>query len=150
MKHILAIFLLITSFSTYAALNKWVDAEGKVHYSDSPPVDVKVQKIRTSVAPDSISSESGVTAPKSIAERDAEWKKEQKGKAEAEQKLAKEKEAADIKQKNCESARSNLATLENSPVLVTYNEKGERTYMDDTSRKQRTDEARKSVSSFCN
>jgi len=150
MKYCLAICLLLTSISSHAALNKWVDADGKVHYSDTAPADVKAKKLRSSAAPDAITAVSGIAAPKSLAEREAEWKKSQKSKEEATQKADQEKEAAAIKQKNCETARSNLATLENSPAIVTYNEKGERIYMDDSSRKQGIEESRKAVSSYCN
>lgn len=150
MKHYLALLLLLTSFSSHAALNKWVDAEGKVHYSDTAPADVKAKTLRSTSAPDSLSPVSGTAAPKTLAEREAEWKKSQKSKEEATQKEAQQKEAAAIKQKNCEIARSNLATLENSPAIVSYNEKGERTYMDDASRKQSIEDSRKAVSSNCN
>ncbi|HQS59403.1 MAG: hypothetical protein B7Y56_15440 [Gallionellales bacterium 35-53-114] len=150
MKYCLAIVLLIGSFSAHAALNKWVDADGKVHYSDSPPADVKVQKLRGSSAPEDSAASSGVPAQKSIAEREAEWKKSQKTRDEAEQKVAREKEAEQIKQKNCDSARSTLAAYEKSPRMVQYDAKGEPSYLDDTARTQKIDEARKAVSSFCN
>jgi len=150
MKYSLAIYLLLTSITSHAALNKWVDTDGKVHYSDTAPSDVKVKTLRSSAAPDAITPVSGVAAPKSLAEREAEWKKSQKNKEEAIQKAAQEQEAALVKQKNCESARSNLAGYENSRAIVKYDSKGERTFLDDASRKQNIDEARKVVSSFCN
>jgi hypothetical protein len=150
MNHGLAIFLLLISCNSHAALNKWVDANGKVHYSDTPPADAKVKILRSSAAPDAITTNSEAAAPKTLAEREAEWKKSQKLKEEAEQKASQEKEAASERQKNCENARSNLTILENSPAIATYNDNGERTFMDDVSRKQRTDEARKAVSSYCN
>jgi hypothetical protein len=150
MKYSLAIFLLLTSITSHAALNKWVDADGKVHYSDTAPSDVKVKTLRSSAAPEAITPVSGVAAPKSLAERNAEWKKSQKSKEEAAQKAAQEQEAPLVKQKNCETTRNNLATLENSPAIVTYSEKGERALMDDAARKQSIDEARKLISSFCN
>lgn len=150
MKYSLAIFLLLCGFNTHAALNKWVDAEGKVHYSDTPPVDTKVKKLRSSSAPDPVTSTNDVAAPKSLAEREAEWKKSQQSKAEAEQKAAQKKEQELAQQKNCEAARSNLATLENSPALVTYNAQGERTYLDDTARAQRIEEARQAIKNNCN
>ena len=150
MKHILAICLLLISASSHAALNKWVDAEGKVHYSDTPPADAKAQKLKTYTAPDTIAPATGETAPKTLAEKEAEWKKSQKTKEEAAQKAAQEQENAAIKQKNCESSRNNLATLENSPSIVTYDAKGERNIMDDESRKKSTEEARKAVNTYCN
>ncbi|HUX90689.1 MAG TPA: DUF4124 domain-containing protein [Gallionellaceae bacterium] len=149
MNYGVAMFLLLISFGSHAALNKWVDADGKVHYSDTPPAGAKIKTLRSSTAPDAATLATETAAPKTLAEREAEWKRSQKTKEEAEQKASQEKEATAEKQKNCESARSNLATLENSPAIATYNEKGERTFMDDASRKQRTDEARKVVGSYC-
>jgi len=150
MKFSLTICLLLISFNSYAGVSKWIDAEGKVHYSDMPPADIKSTTIRKAGAPENSSQASGVAAPKTLAEREADWKKSQKAKEEAAQKELKEQEAASIKQNNCESARTNLTTLENSPAIATYNSKGERTIMDDSIRKQRIDEARQAVNNFCN
>ena len=150
MKNCLAMFLILASMNSSAALNKRVDANGKVHYSDTAPTDATVQKIRTSSAPDTGTQASGVPAQKTLAEREAEWKKSQKAKEETSAKEAKEQEAIQIKQKNCDSARSNLAGYENSPRMVTFNANGEKTILDESARQQKIDEARKAVSSFCN
>lgn len=150
MKYFMLTSLLLISLSAHAALNKWIDAEGKVHYSDTAPNDVKAQKLKTSESSDNVYQASGVPAQKTIAERDAEWKKTQKAKEEAENKSAKEQEAAQVKQKNCENARSNLINYENSPRIATYNTQGERGILDENARSQKIDEARKAVSTFCN
>lgn len=150
MKHSLAICLLLTSMTSQAALNKWVDAEGKVHYSDSAPSDVKVKTLKSTSAPDAISTVSGVSAQKTLAEREADWKKSQKLKEEDAKKADQEKEVALIKQKNCESARGNLAGYENSRAIVKYDSKGEPAYLDDAARSQTIENARKEVNKYCN
>lgn len=150
MKLYLAIGLLITSMTSHAALNKWVDADGKVHYSDSAPSDVKVKTVKSSSAPEGVIPASGVPAQKTLAEREADWKKSQKAKEESAQKAEKEKETALIKQKNCESARSNLAGYENTRSMVKYDSKGERVFLDDAARNQTIENARKDVSTYCN
>jgi hypothetical protein len=150
MKHCLAICLLFTSMNALAALNKWVDAEGKVHYSDSAPADVTVQKLKVPSPAGSESNVGGVPAQKTLAEREADWKKSQKTKEEASTKEAKEQEAIKIKQKNCESARSNLAAYENSPRMASFSASGEKTIFDESARQQKIEEARKTVSEYCN
>lgn len=147
MKYSLAIFLFLISLHSHAALNKWVDADGNVHYSDNPPADAKVKTLRNSTAPDAAPADAA--APKTIMEREAERKKNQLSKEEDEQKAAKEKEVEMVKQKNCEGARSNLAVYENSPLIATYDAKGERTFLDEAAHKKETDEARKAVSKYC-
>jgi len=153
MNRYLAICLLLTSFSAYGALHKWVDADGGVHYSDTvPSADVKAKTLRgSSAAPDSVTtSSSGVAAPKTLAEREADAKKAQKSKSEAAEKTAREQENVAYKKKNCETARTSLSTLENSPRLVTYDAQGESTYLDDSARQQRIEEVRKAISINCN
>lgn len=145
-----AVLLWAISLNAIAALHKWVDADGKIHYSDSAPPDVKTKKIKSSPAAQSETSNNDGTVQKSIAERNQEWKKSQQDKEKAEQKAAQEKEIDEQKKRNCENARSNLANLENSPAIVTYNAQGERTFMDDASKNNKMDEARKAISSYCN
>jgi len=146
MKRCLPICLLLLSFSAYGALTKWVDADGKVHYSDEPPPDnVKAKPLTTPH-----DSASGVPAAKTFVEREAELKKAQKAKEETDQKTIKQQEEVLAKQKNCTAAKANLKTLENSPQIATYNDKGERALMDDATRKQQIEEARDQISTYCN
>lgn len=144
MKYFLAVFLLLLNASAYGELNKWVDAEGKIHYSDeAPPPDVKAQ---TLTAP---SAASGALPQKSVAEREAEWNKAQKDKEKTAQKAAQQEESARIKQKNCEGVKANLnALISNSPIS-TYNDKGEPVRMDDTARQQKIAETREQVDTYC-
>ncbi len=152
MQRYLAIYLLLISFSAYGSKIKCVDAEGNVSYTDTPsPACVKTKILRdSSAASDSVTSSSGVAAPKTVAEREADWKKTQQAKSETEQKTAKAQEDAANKKKNCDSARESLATLENAPRLVTYDTQGEQSFLDDDARQQRIAEARKAISSSCN
>lgn len=144
MKRCLPICLLLLSFSAHGALTKWVDADGKVHYSDEPPpLDVKAKILVTP------SAASGVPAQKTYVEREAERKKAEKAKEEAAQNASQQQEEALAKQKDCAAARANLKALENSPLIATYNDKGESSYMDDTTRRQNIEVARKQISTFC-
>ena len=143
MKRYLPICLLLLSFSAYGALTKWVDDDGKVHYSDGPPPEnVKTKPITTPHDP-----VSGV--PKTFVEREAEMKKAQKAKEDAAKKAAQQQEEALTKQKNCTAAKANLRTFESNSPLSTYNDKGESINMDDTARQQNIEEARKQIGIFC-
>ncbi|CAG0970374.1 hypothetical protein GEOBC_01238 [Geobacteraceae bacterium] len=151
MKRYLPACILLLSFSAHGALHKWVDADGKVHYSDeAPPANIKAQRLKTQSAPAAATSASGVPATKTVAEREAEYRKAQKAKQEAEQKSAKQQEETLARRKNCEAAQQNLKALEAGAPMVTYDAKGERSFLDDTTRQQRIDEARKIISTDCN
>lgn len=158
MKYCMAILLALISFNTYAGLTKWVDADGKVHYTDGPaPDNVKAETLHISSSPRSpnaasspAAASSAPSAPKTIYEKEADLKKEHKAKEEAAQKAAKEQEDANNKKQACEQARIQLSTLQNSPRVSVYDAKGERTVMDDAARQKSMDDARGIVSKFCN
>ena len=150
MRLYLAIIVLsLTGLNAHAGMVKWVDAEGKVHYSDSPPPEVtSAQSVRNfsgtgqQEAPASYS-------PKTVAEREAEMKKARKEKDEAAQSKAQQDAIAENRKRNCVIARENVRTLEESSRVVTYDSNGERTYLDDAAREKRLEEARKTASDNC-
>ena len=144
MKRCLPIFLLLLSASAHGALNKWVDAEGNVHYSDEPPPpNVKAQTLTT---PSATGDE---PVQKTIAEREAERKKAQKAKEEAAQKDAKQQEEILSRQKYCEALRASLSTLEKNIALYLTNDKGENVLMDAATRQRQLETARKEIGANC-
>lgn len=148
MKHYLTIALLFISLGVHAELNKWVDAKGKVHYSDEPPpANAKVEPL--DIPKDDAVSASAASAVKSIAEIEEQFRKERKATEAAAQKAAQQQEEARAKQRNCDTARNNLKVLEDSPRITVYDANGERGYMDDATRKQDSEQARKDVSLYC-
>ena len=135
----------LLSFTAYADINKWVDENNQIHYSDQPaPSNVKKVPINSSSE-----SASDVPAQKTLAEREADFRKTQKAKKEAETEAAKQREDDQAKQQYCEEAKNNVRTLESSPRISTYDSKGELVYMDDAVRNQRLEEARKGINKHC-
>jgi hypothetical protein len=154
MKKHLLILLLLSSAPAVAALNKWVDESGAVHYSDQPPpVSVKAQTLRS--APNAPASASGVAATsapaaaKTYVERDAELKKAQKAKQEAAAKATQEQAQKDDNKANCEAAQRNLRTLQAETPITEIDANGERSYLDDAQRQQRIAGAQQDVSNWC-
>ena len=149
MQYRLPICLLLfglLSLNAHSEVNKWVGDGNQVHYSDQPP------PAKTKVTPLGIAGPpaTAVAAPKSLAEREAEFKKARKAKEETTQKAAKQQEQAQAKQKYCEDTRTNLTALEDSPRVMTYGADGERSFLDDAARQQRIEEARKAIGTDCN
>ena len=145
-------FLMISlfSFNAYCAINKWVDDSGQVHYSDqAPPEDTQSTSIGSNSVAASAIAASDVSAPKSLAEREADLKKNRKTKAGAEQKAAKQQKEADARQKYCLDTRGTLKSLEESPRIVTYDADGNRSYLDGAARQQRIQETREAIDANC-
>jgi hypothetical protein len=147
--YISIIALAIFSLNAYAGLSKWVDAEGKVHYSDTPPPEVETQSVRNISSKGHADAPAAFT-PKSLAEREAAIKKSKQAKEDDSQKKAEQENIAEAKRRNCEAARQNKKTIEDGVRITTYDEKGERTVMDDSARAQQLEEANKAISANCN
>lgn len=147
--NLVLIVLAIISLSAHAALHKWVDANGEVHYSDTVPPEVSTQTVRDVTGKGKTDAPASYT-PKSLAEREAELRKAKQEKEEAGKKKAQQDEAAEAKKRNCEAARQNVRYLEEGTRIVTYDANGERSYMEDDTRAQKLEEARKAVSANCN
>ena len=140
--------LMLGTAPAYAALYKWVDEQGNVHYSDQPPTG-KTRSDQTLNIPNQPASAPAASAAKSWQEKDLEFKKKQAATAEAEAKKQKEAQDAKAKAANCEQAKKNLARLKIGGRIFTYDDKGNRSYMDDAQRAKATADAQKSISDWC-
>ncbi|HXU94344.1 MAG TPA: DUF4124 domain-containing protein [Gallionella sp.] len=158
MKRYLTILLLLSSTTAFAALNKWVDKNGEVHYSDQPPpANVKSETLRVNpAAPSSTATPASGTAaasapaaPKTIAEREAELKKAQQAKKEAEERAAKEQANKETEKANCDRAQQYLRSLQEGTRMVEIDANGEYSYLEDDQRRQRIAKAQEDIKNWC-
>ena len=156
MSKFLLILLMLASTNTFAAISKWVDAQGQVHYSDQPPPpEAKAETLRSASDSEGTAGISGVTAtsapaaPKTIAEREAELKKAQQAKEAAADKAAQKQAATEAIKANCATAQQNLRTLQEGIRMVEVDANGERSYLDDNQRQQRIAKTQQDVSNYC-
>lgn len=155
MKTLLLILLFLASTSASAALSKWVDDSGKVHYSDqAPPANVKAKTLRSSPTnsnplPEKSEVDAIPVAPKSIAEREADLKKAQKEKKDASQKADQEQSNAEAMKASCSTAQQNLRVLQEGIRVVEVDSTGERSDMDDEKRQQNIAKAQQIISHDC-
>jgi hypothetical protein len=148
--YLFIIAVALTSVNANAALNKWVDSEGKVHYSDTVPPEAATSQSVRNIAGKGQGDASASHSPKSLPEREADLRKSRQAKEKASDKKAEEDAQADAKKQNCESARKDARIIEEGIRVVTYDEKGERSFMDDETRAKKLEEARQSISKYCN
>ena len=156
MNKFLLILLILTSTNSFAAISKWVDAQGHVHYSDQPPPpDAKAETLRSTSDTEvtgsvsAVSQTSATSATKTIAEQEAELKKAQLAKKEAADKTAQKQAAADALKTNCANAQQNLRNLQAGGRLVELDANGENSYIDDTQRQQRIEKSQQEVNTLC-
>ena len=157
MKSFLLILIVLTSTSSFAALNKWVDADGKVIYSDQPPpANVEATVLRSAPGPAApadngdAAESSAPAAPKTIAEREAELKKAQQAKKEAADRAAQEQAEAEAATMNCSALNRNLGMLQEGMRMMEVDDNGERYYLSDEQRQQRITKLKQDINTPCN
>ncbi len=137
----LAILILAVAPFASAQLYKWVDKDGKVHYSDQPPPAQAAKQIN--VAPGPATPAPSARDKDQALEKNRAESKEAAKKAEDSERLAKQK------QEECDRARSYLKGLENGGRFVTFDAKGERVFMEQDQIDAETAKARKNVEEAC-
>ena len=149
MGRFLLILLMLASANAFAAISKWVDDQGQVHYSDRPPPPGSQQKILREDANVQDTAASSPSDQKTIAEREADLKKEKADKQSEAGKAAQKQAAEDARKASCDSAQENLRALQSGLRVITVDANGEKSYMDDKERQQRIDKANQAISDNC-
>lgn len=143
------LFLALTATWAFSAeVYTWRDAGGKIHYSDSPPPGVEAKKMRGGTSEDT--QPPAQAAPRrSLADQEMEFRKRKTEAEAAQAKADKEKSEAEESKRNCEQSRNQLQALESGQRMSRYNAQGETVVMDDDTRVQEIEKARKAVQSWC-
>lgn len=137
--------LAIAPASVHADLYKWTDSQGKTHYSDQPPSSDTRSIGRSSAGPSAITRD----AQKSLDQKEDAYQKRKKAADEARAKADAEADQARIKRENCDKARRNFATLQNTPRVYTTNAAGQRVYMDDAARAEAMASSQRAIAENC-
>ena len=148
MKKSLLLILLLCSTHAFAGLYKWVDENNQTHYSEQAPTGKKA-KVLPSRSSASDAAASAPAASKTIAERAAELDKAKLAKKGDADKAAQKQAYTDALKENCEGAKRNLASLQSGIRLVEIDAKGERTYVTDEQRQQKTAKAQQDIQESC-
>lgn len=143
---------------------RWKDAKGQTIISDTPPPrSAKAESSGVSQKQDSAPNSSlpatskeanavnskTTSAPKTIAEKDMEFKKRQKDEQERIDKASLEQKNAASNKQACETARQAISALQSSGQINHLNSKGETVPMDGNARKNELERARKVAEETC-
>ena len=145
----IAMAILLATATVAAQVYKWVDKDGKVQYTDTPPPAsaTKTEAKRLDTTP---AAASAASAPaKSLADRAKDFDKRKTEDAEKQKKAEVDKKNADITAANCKDATTNLKTLESGRPIVRTTETGDRELLNDDARQADLAKARKAADEFC-
>jgi hypothetical protein len=148
MKTIVALAMMAVSAGAAAQINKCLDASGKVvGYGNECPAGTRSEAsgVKSSPPPSAATS-----APKSTAERDADFRKRQMDKQDAEAKDAKAAAAAEQNKRACEESRSYLAALQSGQrITKTDPRTGERVFLSDSDYARESARVQQNIQSHC-
>lgn len=126
-------------------LYRWVDAEGRVHYTDTPPPGTKAEKLGIRSQP---------TDPAALAADEAKTKSDERVAAEVERLKHEEaltaKEAADAKAEDCAAARKRYAEMRDERKIMDVDAKtGQETWARGDDAIKLKEQARLAVEKAC-
>ena len=130
---------------------KWTDEQGMIKYSEvAPPSGVKYEMVRRTGG----TAQGAETAPGNPPVKDQVAKeREDLARQEAKQKEATEqaqKQAEDVRAKNCEIAKKNVQVLQGDAQVVRTDAKGNKVVLDAEQRAEELKKAQKDQDYFCN
>ncbi len=172
-RHFGVLAVLCGAASIASAQWAWRDEHGRTVYSDQPPpATVRAADVLRQPAPpppneasdsNSADAPSASTAapppgraapaaprPPTMAERELEFRKRMKERAEAEKKLADSQAETARKAEDCERARGYMKSLDDGVRLVRTNPDGSRELLDDPQRAAEIQRTQQIIQSRCN
>ena len=127
-----------------AQLYKHVDKDGRTVYSDQPPANADAKRIHVPSAPPTPTA-----GNKSYVERDKELDKTRKAAREKQDKSEQAAQKAAEAEQRCAQARVAHQTYADGGRIYKYNEKGERTYLDDAELETERNRTRREMEEAC-
>ncbi len=142
--------LFFLSGSSLAAVYKWVDEQGQVHYGDKPTVDSSKE-----ISVEQSTTENETRENETAEENDrSEYQKRVLDSMQQERKRkqeikAREKDDRAKRKQNCQRARKRLQDIVNARYLYKKGDDGEQTVYTEGQRKAATERARAHVKKYC-
>ncbi len=157
---------LCMSLPAAAQMYKWVDANGKVQYSDKPPPsNIKTEKLRApppapsapaasasapGAAKDGTARDAAKTGPKTAAEQEQAFRKRQLESAKAQETDEKKQAQARDKAEHCRRATAAVNALQLGGRQQRIDSKGERVFLDEQQIAQELSKAKQEAAAACN
>ena len=142
---LLIILLLSAPLSLAGGIYKWIDENGQVQYTQTPPPNVPAERMKGAPPPANDPEAARGDLQRQLDAFDEQ--RAQRDEAFAEQKQ--KEENARIRKQNCETARKNLAKLRRGGNNAYMTPEGEVVRLSDDERARRIEDAKQGVKDNC-
>ncbi len=143
-----AVLVVMTSASSAAGehgIYKWVDDNGTVHYSQTPPPDGKAQELKPAPGPADDPAAISGKLRKQVDEMEERLTEKREGAADAQQWA----EIQKLRRENCANARANLDKLQQGGNRAYRTPDGEVVRLTEEERQRRIDETNRQIQENC-
>lgn len=145
----LIIVTLLLQSPVFAEIYKWTDSSGEVHYTQTPPPGGISSQVIQGAPPPAESDETIRQEQQKLQER-LDAMEERRAQREEEEAIEKQRqELSKINEKNCITAKNNLAKLQQGGIKRYLTPEGEVIRLTDEDRQRRITEAQKQVEQYC-
>jgi hypothetical protein len=144
-----ALCLVLTglfALNAHAGVYKWTDAQGRVHYSDTPPPGREAQRVQTGRSNEA----EAAAARKSLADKLTESELRRKKAQEEEERRKAEEAKQRAKAEQCLKAREQLTLLQRHNRITRVDPQGQSYLVGDAERMAMIQEAQQRVAELCN
>ncbi len=145
----IAIAILLATATVAAQVYKWVDKDGKVQYTDTPPPANASKAEAKKVETGSAATSSSPAPAKSLQDRAKDYDKRRTEAADATKKSEEARKKDEAVAENCKAARAELRDLESGRPIRRTNEKGEITVMSEAERDAELSKVRALAAESC-
>lgn len=148
-KATIGLIMMLLSAAAYGQLMKCVGKDGKIEYASQCPPGTKEQATGIRSSPQG-APPAAEAQQKSLSERDADFRKRQSEKQEAQAKDAKKTAENEERSRACERARAYLKSLETRNRVVKRDpQTGERIYLDEAGYQAEIAATQRSIETNC-
>jgi len=142
---LLALCLTLAATAAQAAMYKWTDASGNVQYGQFPPAGVQAERISSSGTSHKVDPQ-GSRSPQ---QRLQELQEQQKQQSEQAAETQAGQQRAEARRRNCDTARKNLAVLQEGGHHRVRLPDGTVSYLSDEEKQQRIAQANQQIKDNC-
>ncbi|MBW7900079.1 MAG: DUF4124 domain-containing protein [Rhodocyclaceae bacterium] len=148
---------LFACLPAQAQIYQYKDAAGRTVISDRPPpagalpakAHAAENGVSTSEDPPATDGANAAAPPKTLADREMEFRKRQQAQREAAEKAQKESADKARRKEDCERAQRQLRMLESGERIALRDEKGERVFLEDVQRTAEIERTRRMIADAC-
>ncbi len=149
---LLLALVAIFTFQVEAQIYKWVDENGKVHYSDKPPAHLEedqTESITIEESKQKSANQNQLSAQERVKQANKWLDSQRQTQLQKDKEKATERKQLEKRQKECDRMKKEQMAYQRSNVIWDVNDKGETVYLNEQEREKLLNDMQQVVTTAC-